>query len=53
MFCLGVPYQPLIVVCNRNVRKPLGIYSRNFDDIEKYIVIVDVSMFMKSPSALS
>lgn len=39
----GIPYRPLVIVCNRNVRKPMSVFKRHFDDLEAHIVIVDIS----------
>ncbi|CAB3406368.1 unnamed protein product [Caenorhabditis bovis] len=46
---LGLPYKPLILVCNRNVMKPLKTYSICFENIESLIELVDISRHPITP----
>ncbi|CAL2040910.1 unnamed protein product [Caenorhabditis brenneri] len=46
---LGVPYRPLVLVCNRNVLKPLKTYSICFENIEHLLEIVDISRHPVTP----
>lgn len=46
---LGVPYRPLVLVCNRNVLKPLKTYSVCFENIENLLEIVDISRHPLTP----
>lgn len=48
---LGVSYRPLVLVCNRNVLKPLKTYSICFEDIESLLDIVDISRHPLTPPA--
>ncbi|CAI2351399.1 unnamed protein product [Caenorhabditis sp. 36 PRJEB53466] len=48
---LGIPYRPLVLVCNRNVLKPLKTYSICFEDIESLLDIVDISRHPLTPPA--
>ncbi|CAJ0574584.1 unnamed protein product, partial [Mesorhabditis spiculigera] len=41
---LGIPYRKLILVCNRNVVKPLRIYSASFADLTELMVEVNLSV---------
>ncbi|KAK0417708.1 hypothetical protein QR680_013164 [Steinernema hermaphroditum] len=46
---LGVPYKPLLLVCNRNVRKPLTTFSRCFYNVESLVSVLDISQNRGSP----
>ncbi|CAI5449346.1 unnamed protein product [Caenorhabditis angaria] len=46
---LDLPYQPLVLVCNRNVLKPLKTYSLCFENIESLMEIVDISRHPITP----
>lgn len=39
---LGIPYIPLVLICNKHVMKPLKTYSMCFVDLEPFIEFVDV-----------
>ncbi|EFO93115.1 hypothetical protein GCK72_014580 [Caenorhabditis remanei] len=46
---LRIPYRPLVLVCNRNVLKPLKTYSICFENIENLLEIVDISRHPLTP----
>ncbi|CAD6190742.1 unnamed protein product [Caenorhabditis auriculariae] len=46
---LGIPYRPLVLVCNRNVMKPLKTYSIYFIELESLIEVVDISRHPLTP----
>ncbi|CCD68706.1 Zinc phosphodiesterase ELAC protein 2 homolog [Caenorhabditis elegans] len=46
---LGAPYRPLVLVCNRNVLKPMKTYSICFENIEHLLEIVDISRYPLTP----
>ncbi|PIC35139.1 hypothetical protein B9Z55_014586 [Caenorhabditis nigoni] len=46
---LGIPYRPLVLVCNRNVLKPLKTYSICFENIQSLLEIVDISRHPLTP----
>uniref|UniRef100_A0A8R1DHN0 ribonuclease Z n=1 Tax=Caenorhabditis japonica TaxID=281687 RepID=A0A8R1DHN0_CAEJA len=46
---LNLPYKPLVLVCNRNVLKPLKTYSICFENIENLLEIVDISRHPLTP----
>uniref|UniRef100_A0A1I7TDZ7 ribonuclease Z n=1 Tax=Caenorhabditis tropicalis TaxID=1561998 RepID=A0A1I7TDZ7_9PELO len=46
---LGIPYRQLVLVCNRNVLKPLKTYSVCFENIEHLLDIVDISRHPLTP----
>ncbi|KAI1733292.1 beta-lactamase superfamily domain-containing protein [Ditylenchus destructor] len=48
----GIPYQPLIIVSGFAIRKSISLFSPIFEDLSKYIVFVDNSVFKKHPSEL-
>lgn len=35
----GLPYRRLVLVCNKNVMKPLRTYTHCFEDLEKYVEV--------------
>ncbi|WKY04767.1 hypothetical protein Q1695_005631 [Nippostrongylus brasiliensis] len=45
----GTVYTPLVLVCNRNVLKPLKTYSMCFADLESLVEIVDISRHPVTP----
>ncbi|PIO52941.1 hypothetical protein TELCIR_25744 [Teladorsagia circumcincta] len=47
----GGQYSPLVLVCNRNVLKPLKTYSMCFTDLESLVEIVDISRHPITPPA--
>ncbi|KJH51864.1 GTP-binding domain protein [Dictyocaulus viviparus] len=47
----GKDYTPLVLVCNRNVLKPLKTYSMCFCDLESLIEVVDISRHPITPPA--
>ncbi|KAK6061331.1 metallo-beta-lactamase domain protein [Cooperia oncophora] len=47
----GRQYTPLVLVCNRNVLKPLKTYSMCFFDLESLVEIVDISRHPITPPA--
>ncbi|PIO58401.1 hypothetical protein TELCIR_20165 [Teladorsagia circumcincta] len=47
----GCQYTPLVLVCNRNVLKPLKTYSMCFSDLESLVEIVDISRHPITPPA--
>ncbi|CAJ0601391.1 unnamed protein product [Cylicocyclus nassatus] len=47
----GKAYVPLVLVCNRNVLKPLKTYSMCFNDLESLLEIVDISRHPITPPA--
>ncbi|KAK6025187.1 metallo-beta-lactamase domain protein [Ostertagia ostertagi] len=47
----GGQYTPLVLVCNRNVLKPLKTYSMCFSDLESLVEIVDISRHPITPPA--
>ncbi|XGW29697.1 hypothetical protein V3C99_009052 [Haemonchus contortus] len=47
----GNQYTPLVLVCNRNVLKPLKTYSMCFSDLESLLEIVDISRHPITPPA--
>ncbi|KAI6239576.1 BMA-ITSN-1, isoform a [Aphelenchoides fujianensis] len=49
----GLPYRKLLLVCNRNVRKPLTMYKANFHDLEQFVHIADISLYIRDMSTLS
>uniref|UniRef100_A0A1I7WJ48 Lactamase_B domain-containing protein n=1 Tax=Heterorhabditis bacteriophora TaxID=37862 RepID=A0A1I7WJ48_HETBA len=49
MLYLGHPYVPLVLICNRNVLKPLRTYSMCFVNLESLVEIVDISRHPVTP----
>ncbi|GMS97795.1 hypothetical protein PENTCL1PPCAC_19970, partial [Pristionchus entomophagus] len=39
----GLAYSPLVLVCNKNVMKPLKTYTYCFEDLESYVEVVDLA----------
>ncbi|PAV81067.1 hypothetical protein WR25_10665 [Diploscapter pachys] len=46
---LGLEYQPIVLVANRNVLKPLKTYSLCFEDLTHLVEIVDISQYSAPP----
>ncbi|KAI1714534.1 tRNA (Guanine-1)-methyltransferase domain-containing protein [Ditylenchus destructor] len=49
----GIPYQPLVIVSGFSIRKSIALFSPVFEDLSKYIVFVDNSVFKKHPTELN
>ncbi|GMT25217.1 hypothetical protein PFISCL1PPCAC_16514, partial [Pristionchus fissidentatus] len=45
----GLPYRKLVLVCNKNVMKPLKTYTHCFEDLEKYVEVVDLATSSSAP----
>ncbi|KAI6236439.1 Ribonuclease Z [Aphelenchoides besseyi] len=43
----NVPYEKLLLVCNRNVRRPLTLYKSNFQDLEQHLHIADITLYIR------
>ncbi|TKR68305.1 hypothetical protein L596_024302 [Steinernema carpocapsae] len=48
---LNRPYVPLIVVCNRNVKSPMTMFSRCFYNVESLVSTVDVTHRLPSKNS--
>ncbi|GMR50826.1 hypothetical protein PMAYCL1PPCAC_21021, partial [Pristionchus mayeri] len=46
----GLAYIPLVLVCNKNVIKPLRSYTHCFEDLERYVKVVDLATSLQVAS---
>lgn len=51
IYSSGRDYTPLVLICNRNVLKPLKTYSLCFSDLESLVAVVDISRHPVTPPA--